>query len=77
MKYSEIKELTTKEIKEFIAEEQIAKAKLNISHSVSPIDNPMKITENRRNIARLKTELRKRELSYKNDVDGKTSDSKE
>lgn len=77
MKYSDIKELTTKEIKEFIAEEQMAKAKLNISHSVSPIDNPMKITENRRNIARLKTELRKRELSYKNDVDGKTSDSKE
>jgi len=77
MKYSDIKELTTKEIKELIIEEETGLSKLRISHTVSPLDNPIKIRENRKKIARLKTELRKRELSNKNDVDGKTSNSEE
>jgi large subunit ribosomal protein L29 len=63
MKYTEIKELTTKELKEILAEEKIAYTKLKISHTVSPLDNPMKIRETRRKIAKLLTELRKRELS--------------
>lgn len=41
------------------SEEQLAKMKL--SHSVSPIENPLQIRGLRRNIARLRTELTKRE----------------
>lgn len=62
MKYSEIKDLTTKEIKEMIKEEEVSLVKLKITHKVSDIDNPLNIRESRRKIARLHTELRKREL---------------
>ncbi len=33
-----------------------------IQHSISPLDNPAKITRDRREIARIKTEIREREL---------------
>ena len=63
MKTSEIKELTNKEIAERIQSETENLVRLKLNHAVSPLDNPMKIKESRRNIARLKTILRNRELS--------------
>ncbi|MGE0076967.1 MAG: 50S ribosomal protein L29 [Bacteroidales bacterium] len=63
MKTSEIRELTTKEIEERIDTEKTQLLKLRLNHSISPLDNPMKITETRRNIARLKTILRQRNLN--------------
>ena len=63
MKTSEIKELTDKEILERIQLETETLVRLNLNHAVSPLDNPMKITVARRNIARLKTVLRQRELN--------------
>jgi large subunit ribosomal protein L29 len=65
MKTSEIRELTTAEIVEKIdnANEELVRMKLN--HSVSPLDNPLKIRHTRRDIARLQTELRKRQLEEK------------
>ncbi len=63
MKASEIKELTDKEILERIQLEKETLTRLNMNHAVSPLDNPMKITEARRNIARLQTIKRQRELN--------------
>ncbi len=63
MKSSEIRELTTKELVERIDTEKTHLIRLKLNHAVSPLDNPLKITETRKNIARLKTELRKRELN--------------
>ena len=63
MKTSEIKDLTTEEIKEKIETEKAALTKMKMSHAVSPLENPMLIRTTRRNIARLMTELRKRELN--------------
>ncbi|SHE42487.1 large subunit ribosomal protein L29 [Mariniphaga anaerophila] len=63
MKTSEIKELTTKEIVEKIQVEKESLVRLRLNHAVSPLDNPMKIQESKKNIARLKTVLRQRELS--------------
>ena len=63
MKSSEIKELTTKELIEKIDNEKTQLTRLKLNHAVSPLDNPLKITETRKDIARLKTELRKRELN--------------
>ena len=65
MKKEEIKELSTKDLEERL--EQMVKEyrQLTINHSVSPIDNPAKITVDRKMIARVKTELRKRELNIK------------
>jgi len=37
--------------------------KLKINHAVSPLENPQRIKDLRRLVARLKTELRKRELT--------------
>jgi large subunit ribosomal protein L29 len=63
MKYTDIKELTTKELKEIVADDMINYTKIKIAHAVSPLDNHMRIKELRKKIARIKTELRKRELS--------------
>jgi len=62
MKTAEITELTTPEITERIenSKEELIRMKLN--HSVNPLDNPMKIRFARKNIARLNTELRKRQI---------------
>jgi large subunit ribosomal protein L29 len=63
MKNKEITGLTTKEIVERIESEQLNLTKLRINHAVSPLENPQRLKEVRRVIARLKTELRKRELT--------------
>ena len=65
MKNSEIIELTTKEIVERIDTEKNLLTKMKLNHAISPLDNPNTIKEARRNIARLKTELHKRNLNEK------------
>jgi len=63
MKNSEIKELSNKELLERIDEDRSLLTRLSLNHAISPLESPMKITNTRRNIARLLTEKRKRELS--------------
>ena len=65
MKKAELKELTVKELQERleVAEKEYVQQKIN--HSISPLDNPLKIRADRRMIARMKTELRERELNTK------------
>jgi len=63
MKKEEIKELSTADLKERLAQMEKDYLQLKVNHSVSPIDNPAKITADRRMIARVKTELHKRELN--------------
>ncbi len=57
MKNSEIKELSTKELKERIDTERELLNRLKLNHAVSPLDNPIKIRDARKNVARLNTEL--------------------
>jgi large subunit ribosomal protein L29 len=63
MKIAEIKELSTEELVERIATEKAALNQMEINHSISPLDNPALIKKNRRTIARMNTELRRRELN--------------
>ncbi len=63
MKNSEIKALTLEELNEKINTEVSSLQKLNFAQAISPIENPMKIRQSRRLIARLKTELRAKELA--------------
>jgi len=65
MKTSEIIELTDKEILERIQLENDTLLRLKMNHAVSPLDNPLKIQETRRGIARLMTIMRQRELNNK------------
>jgi large subunit ribosomal protein L29 len=61
MKNAEIKGLTLIELNEKIGSEKEALRKLKFAHQVSAIENPMRIKETRRLIARLKTELKGKE----------------
>ena len=63
MKQAEIKELSTADLRERLAQMEKDYRQLRINHSISPLDNPAKITKDRRAIARVKTELRQRELN--------------
>ena len=63
MKNSEIKALSFDELKQKLASEQEAYRKLKFAHEISPVENPMKIRETRKLIARLQTELRAKELA--------------
>lgn len=58
----DLKGLSEQELKEKISEEQLRLKKITFSHAITPIENPMSIRSLRRQIAQLKTELRKREL---------------
>ena len=62
MKNSEIRALNTNELTEKIDSEKEALRKLRFAHQVSAIENPMKLRESRKLIARLNTELRAKEL---------------
>jgi len=62
MKNSEIKELTTAEIIEKISVTQEELIRMKLNHSVNPLENPMRIRFTRKDVARLNTELRNRQL---------------
>jgi len=61
MKNTEIKVLTPEELKEKIGSEQENLRKIRFAHQISSIENPMKIREARKLVARLKTELTSKE----------------
>ena len=63
MKTNEIKALETKELAERIEAEVAKYEQMKFNHTVSPLENPSQIKAARRDIARLKTELRQRELN--------------
>lgn len=63
MKIAEINELQTSELKERLDAEESNYHQLKLNHSISPIENPSRIKEARRTIARIKTVLRQRELN--------------
>jgi large subunit ribosomal protein L29 len=63
MKQKVINELTTPEVKERLDVEKDNLVKMRLNHAISPLENPQLIKEQRRTIARLHTELRKRELN--------------
>ena len=63
MKNSEIKELTTKEIAERIDTESDKLTRMKLNHAISPLENPIILVGIRKDIARLQTEKRKRELT--------------
>lgn len=61
MKQSEIKEMSVEELREKVAVFKKEYADLKMSHSVTPLENPLQLRSARRTVARLATELTKRE----------------
>jgi large subunit ribosomal protein L29 len=60
MKTSEIKEFSTQDLVERIETEKDALLKMKLNHAVSPLENPGKIKQSRRDIARMLTVLHQR-----------------
>jgi large subunit ribosomal protein L29 len=50
------------DLKAKIQEDEMRLKKLEFAHAISPLENPMSIRDLRKDVARLKTELRKKEL---------------
>jgi large subunit ribosomal protein L29 len=57
MKATEIKGLSVAELQEKIGSEKEALRKMQFAHQISSVENPMKLKETRKLIARLNTEL--------------------
>lgn len=66
IKKEDIKEFSNDELVAKIREEKARYTKMKFNHTVSPLDNPLSLRFVRRDIARLATELRKREIAEKN-----------
>jgi large subunit ribosomal protein L29 len=65
MKIAEIKEMTTTDLVERVEVEVANYNQLLLNHSISPLESPALIKQLRRTIARMRTELRQRELNNK------------
>jgi len=63
MKSTEIKELNAKELAERLDAQKELLERLKLNHAISPLDNPMQIKDIRRDIARIATELRQRNIN--------------
>ncbi|MDY5969862.1 MAG: 50S ribosomal protein L29 [Bacteroidales bacterium] len=71
-----LKDIPTSELKEKLETERLTYQKMQLNHAISPLENPSKIKESRRNIARYLTELRARELAEAKATDAPKQEEK-
>jgi large subunit ribosomal protein L29 len=57
-----MKEMNESDLKARIQEDELRLKKLEFAHAISPLENPMSIRSLRKDVARLKTELKKKAL---------------
>jgi large subunit ribosomal protein L29 len=57
-----LKDLSVTDLRAKIQEDELRLKKLEFAHAISPLENPMTIHGLRRDIARIKTELKKKEM---------------
>jgi large subunit ribosomal protein L29 len=57
-----LSEISIDDLKARISEDEVRLKKLTFAHAITPLENPMSIRDLRRDIARLKSELKKRVL---------------
>lgn len=62
MKQSEIKELSTADLQEKLGALKKNYTDLKMAHAITPLENPLEIKSLRKTVARIATELTKREL---------------
>ena len=63
MKIKEVRELETKDLVERIDAEVAKYNQMKLNHAITPMENPSEIKATRRDIARMTTVLRERELN--------------
>lgn len=62
-KKENISALSVDELRSRLSEEKARLDKIKFAHAVTPLTNPSEIRDARRNVARVLTELRKKELA--------------
>ena len=62
MKKESLRELSVADLNERLETARTQLVKMNLNHAASPLENPNLIRATRKNIARLLTELRRREI---------------
>ncbi len=65
MNIKEIREMPMSELKKNLADQKEALFRLRFQHSINQLDNPMKIVETKKTIARLLSVIREKELAEK------------
>ena len=62
MKQSEVKKLSTADLQENLSKLKKSYTDLKMAHAITPLENPIQLRALRRDVARIATELTKREL---------------
>ncbi|WP_033960816.1 50S ribosomal protein L29 [Psychroserpens jangbogonensis] len=62
MKQAEITQLSVTELQEKFSETKKSYSDLKLAHAISPLENPIQLRNVRRSVARIATELTKREI---------------
>jgi len=68
-KYLELQEFDDSTLTEELKETQTQYQKLKFDHAIKGLDNPLILKDVRRDIARLQTEVRKREVAKMSEAD--------
>ncbi len=55
--------MTTQELREELDEKKIAYSRIKMAHNISPLENPVSLKYTRKDVARMSTELRHREIN--------------
>ena len=66
MKKESLRELSVADLNERLEQAQEQMVKMRLNHAVSPLENPNTIRATRKQIARILTELRRREIEQNN-----------
>ena len=61
MKSSELRDLGLEQLQEQLKQERATSQQLRFAHAISPLENPARLKANRKNIARLLTEVTRRQ----------------
>ena len=63
IKREDLNTLSNQDLQQRLVDDSERLQKLRFNHAVNPLDSPMQIRQMRREIARLRTEMRKREMT--------------
>ncbi|HTF31178.1 MAG TPA: 50S ribosomal protein L29 [Flavitalea sp.] len=66
-----LKDVNAKDLQARIQEDELRLKKLEFAHAISPLENPMSIRDLRKDLARLKTELKKKKDQVESKVESK------
>ena len=57
-----VKEFALEDLQARIQDDEVRIKKMSFAHTITPLENPMSIRDMRRDLSRMKTELRKRQI---------------